>query len=201
MAFTVNPPSPSLAPLDLASAANADLPAGAIYLHNVNGTVGSGISADMLLWSKNAGAVSYVSSPQSPADKYGLNAIGTFGDATGTSLNETPAGRQTSVGAMSGTISLGLVASPVPQADLAAGISVPNRRYEAVDAYMAQNSLGDIKADKAGIPALPDSEKTDVTLRAEALAAIVLMFGRGRLADAKSQRNTADDNRWRVLFR
>ncbi|MGA2796905.1 MAG: hypothetical protein ABSE63_04955 [Thermoguttaceae bacterium] len=164
---------------------------------------GSGISADMLFWSNNAGEILYASSLQSSADANGLNAIGIFGgvsDATGTSLNETPAGRQASAGTMPVAVSLGLISSPVPQADLAAGISVPNRRYEAVDAYMAQNSLQHIKAEKAGIPVLPDSEKTDVTLRAEALAAVVLMFSSGRLVDAKSKRSSADDNRRRAQY-
>ena len=169
------------------------------------------MSADKLLWSKNAGAVLYVSGLQtplqSPAATNGLNAIGIFGDAIGTSLdasgislNETPAGRQASVGTMPGANSLGLVASPVPRADLAAGISAPDRRYDAVDACMAQNSFAHIKAEKAEIPMLPDSEKTDVTLRAEALAAIVLMINRGRILDAKSERSSADDNRWRVRY-
>jgi hypothetical protein len=200
MVFVVNLPAPSPAPLDLASADTADLPIGAIYLPYAYANAGSGMSANMLLWSKNAGEVSYASSLQSPAETNGLNAIGIFGDAIGNSLNETPAGRQASVGTMPWANSLGLVASPVPQADLAAGISAPDRRYDAVDACMAQHSFADTNAEKAGIPVLPDSEKTDVTLRAEALAAIVLMFSRGRLADAKSERSSADDNRWRVRY-
>ena len=105
-----------------------------------------------------------------------------------------PSGRQASVGAMTGTNSLGLVANPLPLADLAVGISAPDRRYEAVDAFMAQNSLADIKAEKAGISMLPDSEKTDVTLRAEALAAIALAFVRAPL---KKRTEPDDAQRWR----
>ncbi len=200
MVFAINLPAASSSSLDLASAAHADMPAGAISLPNANGTIGSGISADMPLWSKDAGEVLHVSNLQSAAEMDGLNATSIFGDASETSLNETPAGRQAWVGTMPGADSLGLVASTVHQADLAAGISVPDRRFDAVDAYMAQKSFGDIKAEKAGIPVLPDSEKTDVTVRAEALAAFVLMFNRGRLVDAKSERSPVDDHRRRVQY-
>ncbi len=157
--------------------------------------------ANLPLGSLNiAGGGFYASNPQSTDQSSDLMAIVDFGDSTGLSLSETPAGRQASVGTMSGADSPGLVASSVPQADLAAGISAPNRRYDAVDACMAQNSFADIKAEKAGIPVLPDSEKTDVTLRVEALAAIVLMFDRGRLENAKHEKSAADDNRWRVRY-
>jgi hypothetical protein len=198
--FVVNLPAPSLAPMNLASATPADLPAGTIYLPDAYVNAGSGMSTDMPLWSKNAGAVSHASSLKSPADANGLDAIGTFGDASEISLNETPAGRQASGTIMPEANSLGLVASPVPQADLAASISTPDRRYEAVDAFMAQNPFADAKAEKAGIPVLPDAEKTDFTLRAEALAAVILMFARSRLKYAKNERASADDNRWRVQY-
>jgi hypothetical protein len=200
MVFTINLSAPSPLPLDLTSAAHSDLSPGAIYLHIAYANADSGMSADIPLWLKNAGEVAYAYSLQSSAETNGLNATGIFGDASGTSLNEMPAGRQASVGAMSGDISLGLVASPVPLADLAVGISTPDRRFDAVDACLAQNSFADANAEKAGIPALPDSEKTDVTLRAEALAAVVLMFARGRLKDAKSERSSTDDNRWRMRY-
>jgi subtilase family serine protease len=201
MAVVVNLPAPSLAPMKLASVTPADLPAGTIYLPDAYVNAGSGTSANLMLWSKNTGEMSYASSLQSSADANGLNAIGIFGDASEISLNETPAGRQALGAIMPEANSLGLVASPVPQADLAAGISTPDRRYDAVDAFMAQNSLVDVETEKAGMTVLPESEKTDVTLRAEALAAVVLMLGRSRLGNAKSQRSPADDNRWRVLCR
>jgi hypothetical protein len=70
--------------------------------------------------------------------------------------------------------------------------------YQTVDACLSQNSLAHVQAKESEIPMLPGPEKTDVSLRAEALAAIALAYGGNRIA--KNKTNEDDDDRRRVRY-
>lgn len=89
--------------------------------------------------------------------------------------------------------SLGLIANPLLRIDLAAAITLPNQRYQLVDTCLAQNSFKQNPADQVDIPMLPDAEKTNLTLRMEALVACVLAYTRGRFA--KDGWDTTGDKR------
>jgi hypothetical protein len=201
MAFAINQPTVNLpvassARLDAALVESSDLPiakTAMIDLHDEKRTDSADMSAGMPLRSKNFGDALYASILQSPTGANAFNVTGILGDAKETASNETSATSKSSIATMPVADLSELVASPAAQAGLAAGISVSDRRFEAVDALMSQNSIANFKTEKAVIQALPDSEKTDIALRLEALAAIVLMINRIRLADAKSEKSTADD--------
>jgi hypothetical protein len=80
----------------------------------------------------------------------------------------------------------------------ALAVALKQLHYQTVDACLAQNSLAHIQAKEINIPMLPGPEKTDVSLRAEALMAIALAYGGNRIAKNKTAAD--DDNRRRVRY-
>jgi|GEM_PF-1078092 len=86
--------------------------------------------------------------------------------------------------------------TPADSAVLA--VALKQLHYQTVDACLAQNSFAHVQAKETEIPMLPGPEKTDVSLRAEALAAIALAYGGNRIA--KNKTNEDDDDRRRVRY-
>jgi hypothetical protein len=77
-------------------------------------------------------------------------------------------------------------------------VALKQLHYQSVDACLAQNSFAHFQAKQTEIPMLPGPEKTDVSLRAEALAAIAFVYGGNRIAKNKSAAD--DDNRKRMRY-
>jgi hypothetical protein len=86
--------------------------------------------------------------------------------------------------------------TPADSAVLA--VALKQLHYQSVDACLAQNSFENFQSKEADIPMLPGPEKTDVSLRAEALAAIAFAYGHSRIA--KDKTDADDDNRKRVRY-
>ncbi len=85
-----------------------------------------------------------------------------------------------------------------PTDSAALAVALWELHYQTVDACLAQNSFVHFPAKEAEIPMLPGPEKTDVSLRAEALAAIVFAYGHNRIA--KDKTDADNDKRRRVRY-
>ena len=85
-----------------------------------------------------------------------------------------------------------------PADSAALAVALKQLHHQTVDACLSQNSLAHLQAKEAEIPMLPGPEKTDVSLRAEALMAIALAYGGNQIA--KNKTNEDDDNRRRVRY-
>jgi len=107
-----------------------------------------------------------------------------------------------SVGLPFGADTLGPIARSEPPLDSAAlAVSMRELRYQAVDACLANDSFEQnrLESEEVGIPMLPETEKSDFTLRAEALMVVALTYNRARFAE--DDLAAADDKcrRMRVL--
>ncbi len=171
------------------------MPIGSLSIHISDDSAGLAMLATLPVGPRNFVAVAPVPDSQ-PGDQNSTAdsiALTNLGDGY---VGETGSARASKADPVPEARSLVLTAlAQLPKADLAATVAPLARQYEAIDALMAQNPSEHARhTEKTGVPLLPDAEKTDITLRAEALAAIALSFARAPL---KKRTNPDDAQRWR----